>query len=123
MLDFYPYHLARGTRRFWPKYSDNTLAQWLHQALQNFRISLIDTLSFESMHPPLTRTQYQGQTPALPDSSMIRDCITEQLAKLMTTCLILKVQDLRLFKVTTASKRESPQPFVSSKYKIVDSVI
>jgi len=116
-IDFYPYHLAKGSRRSWPKYTDNTLSQWLHQALQTFKISLMETLSASSMHTPLTRTQPQGssQYQSGTEHNVVKDAVTSQLGKLMSTCLVLIIQDFRLFRVTTSSKRTAPLPFISSK--------
>ena len=114
-LDFYPYHLARGDRKAWKNYSDNALSQWLTQSLNAFRIELIEAVSSESMHSPLARTQNQVHSPG-GDNNPIRNAVTEQFGKLMSTCLILKIQDLRMFRVTTSGKQGAPQSFLSSKF-------
>ena len=115
LVDFYPYHLAKGERRSWKRYTvDNALHQWLERSLNSFRIALIEAISASSMHSPLTRTQNNVLLSA-GDSNPVKKAVSDQLGKLMSTCLILKVQDLRLYKVTTSSKQTVPQPFLSSK--------
>ncbi|CAG7723422.1 unnamed protein product [Allacma fusca] len=114
LLDFYPYHLAKGERRSWPRYTpDNALAQWLTNSLNSFRIALIEAISASSMHSPLARTQ-NNPLPSGGDTNPVKKTVTDQFGKLMSTCLVLKIQDLRLFKVTTSSKQTVPQPFLSS---------
>ena len=39
-LDYYPYHLAYGDRRHWVRYGESIPAQWLDQALSEFRARL-----------------------------------------------------------------------------------
>jgi len=118
-VDFYPYHLALGSRKSWPKYKNNPLAQWVQSALTGFRIELIESVSSLSMHSPLTRTQNNHGSLTGSDNNQVRNAVQHQLAELMSTCLVLKIQDLRLFKVTTSSKREVPQPFISSKFSVL----
>lgn len=117
----YPYHLAIGSRKFWQKYSTNALAQWLQHALQAFKISLVEALSTESMHTPLSRTHPLGHGVPVPsiELSPVKEQVTSLLGKLMSSCLILKIQDFSLYRVTTSSKRTSPLPFISSREKLI----
>ena len=45
-MDYYPYHLARGDRRHWVRYSDATAPHrsWLHANLAAFDTRLLDIL-------------------------------------------------------------------------------
>lgn len=59
-VDYYPYHLATGDRRHWPKYREAAVPQtlWLAQSLTHFRARLLDALdgSRPPPHTPLART-------------------------------------------------------------------
>ncbi|CAH2219088.1 jg1273, partial [Pararge aegeria aegeria] len=49
-------------------------------------------------------------------ASPTRTRILQQLGKLMTTCLILRIDDFTVYKVSTGSKsREAPRPLVSAE--------
>lgn len=57
-VDFYPYHLAKGNRKHWPRYSDNTvpLTMWQEQALVAFKTKLFDLVERnKTQHTPLSR--------------------------------------------------------------------
>lgn len=59
-VDYYPYHLAIGDRKHWPKYREggSPHAQWLDQALAAFRNSFLDVIDQNRVqHTPLVRTQ------------------------------------------------------------------
>ncbi len=44
-MDYYPYHLARGDRRHWVRYSDAAPHRsWLHANLAAFDTRLLDIL-------------------------------------------------------------------------------
>lgn len=130
MLDFYPYHLARASRKSWPRYGENQVFNWLKDALETFNIKLMETLlpTQHNEHRPVTRTSGGSEsggvgTPAgthtrtpssnfAPDNNMIRNAVGEKIAKLMSTCLVIRIQNICIYKVTTNAK-ESLQPFLS----------
>lgn len=41
--------------------------------------------------------------------------ILDNLAKLMSSCVILRVEDFQLFRVTTAGRKQMPKEFISGK--------
>lgn len=43
-----------------------------------------------------------------------RKCL-ENLSKLMTSCVILRIEDFTLYRVTTAGKKQMPKEFISGK--------
>jgi hypothetical protein len=127
--DYYPYHLAKSNRVHWPKYKEASVppAMWLEQSLNNFKESLL-TLSNPnrpSNHAPLERTPVNGyqsgaSTPTLVPSltsSPLRKHVLDNLAKLMTSCVILRIEDFTLYRVTTSGKKAMPKEFISGQYK------
>jgi hypothetical protein len=124
-VDYYPYHLARTNRVHWPKYKEASVppAMWLEQSLNNFKESLL-TLSNPNRppnHAPLERTPPQPSpgTPTLNSSqafSPMKKHVLDNFAKLMTSCVILRIEDFTLYRVTTSGKKAMPKEFVSGKY-------
>lgn len=96
MVDFYPYHLAKADRRYWFKYSNNDLYHWLKESLVSFHADMMN------LFPK-----------SVGGSGVVASQITEQMSKLMSTCLVVKIRDICLYKVTTSS-RETPTPFLCS---------
>jgi hypothetical protein len=57
-IDFYPYHLAKGNRKHWPKYNDVAVphTMWQEQALQGFKAKFFDLIDRNKIHhTPLAR--------------------------------------------------------------------
>lgn len=97
---------------------------WLEQSLNNFKESLL-TLSNPnrpSNHPPLERTLNQTTTSTSPTLvqnqtySPMKKHILDNFAKLMTTCVILRIEDFSLYRVTTSGKKSMPKEFISGNY-------
>lgn len=140
-VDYYPYHLAIADRKHWALYKESAVphSQWLQQSLNAFRgqfMELID--SGRTQHSPLTRTQAnasgnsmkssgdESDKPSIqssgsqekkassphPSGNPVKNHVLEQLAKLMTTCIVIRVDDFTLYKVTTASRKPVPKEFV-----------
>ena len=72
-LDYYPYHLAYGDRRHWVRYGESIPAQWLDQALQEFRTRLTTLLLNGGPHhtrlaraPPHLNSTVRAQRRAAP---------------------------------------------------------
>ncbi|XP_043506054.1 UHRF1-binding protein 1-like isoform X9 [Polistes fuscatus] len=117
-------------------------SQWLQQSLSSFRSQFMDLIdSGRTQHSPLTRSQgnvtgsaTKGSGESLEKSSQsqsanvgsqeqkkfqgssgnpVKNYVLEQLAKLMTTCIIIRIDDFTLFKVTTASRKPVPKEFIT----------
>ncbi|KAK9304641.1 hypothetical protein QLX08_004066 [Tetragonisca angustula] len=144
-VDYYPYHLAMADRKHWAKYKENTPhSQWLQQSLSSFRSQFMDLIdSGRTQHSPLTRSQGNvtvNNTKGLgdnleksnqsqnvntaadekkksqhPSGNPVKNYILEQLAKLMTTCIIIRIDDFTLYKVTTTSRNPVPKEFVTAQ--------
>lgn len=52
-----------------------------------------------------------------PSGNPVKNYILEQLAKLMTTCIIIRIDDFTLYKVTTTSRNPIPKEFVTGMQK------
>lgn len=116
--------------------------QWLQQSLNAFRTQFMDLIdSTRTQHSPLTRSQAnvtsntskngsedseksvsaQQQSSAQdqkkasnqPSGNPVKNYVLEQLAKLMTTCVIIRIDDFTLYKVTTSSRKPVPKEFIS----------
>ncbi|KAL0134373.1 hypothetical protein PUN28_001277 [Cardiocondyla obscurior] len=116
--------------------------QWLQQSLSSFRSQFMDLIdSGRTQHSPLTRSQgnvtgsatkgsrehleksnqpqNSNATPSEqkksqhPSGNPVKNYVLEQLAKLMTTCIIIRIDDFTLYKVTTTSRNPMPKEFIS----------
>jgi hypothetical protein len=43
----------------------------------------------------------------------VKTHVLRQLAKLMTSCVILRLQDFTLYRVTTAKRKQAPKEFIA----------
>lgn len=66
-----------------------------------------------------TQSQNSNVTPSEqkksqhPSGNPVKNYVLEQLAKLMTTCIIIRIDDFTLYKVTTTSRNPMPKEFIS----------
>ncbi|XP_015191800.1 PREDICTED: UHRF1-binding protein 1 isoform X1 [Polistes dominula] len=119
-------------------------SQWLQQSLSSFRSQFMDLIdSGRTQHSPLTRSQgnvtgsatkSSGETLEKNSQSQganvgsqeqkkfqgssgnpVKNYVLEQLAKLMTTCIIIRIDDFTLFKVTTSSRKSVPKEFITAQ--------
>ncbi|EFN69653.1 UHRF1-binding protein 1-like [Camponotus floridanus] len=119
-------------------------SQWLQQSLSSFRSQFMDLIdSGRTQHSPLTRSQgnvtasgmkgsgehleknNQSQNPNVtsseqkksqhPSGNPVKNYVLEQLAKLMTTCIIIRIDDFTLYKVTTTSRNPIPKEFITAQ--------
>ncbi|OAD52118.1 UHRF1-binding protein 1-like [Eufriesea mexicana] len=117
-------------------------SQWLQQSLSSFRSQFMDLIdSGRTQHSPLTRSQgnvtvnntkslgenlekgnqsqnvntttHEQKKSQHPSGNPVKNYILEQLAKLMTTCIIIRIDDFTLYKVTTTSRNPVPKEFVT----------
>nr|XP_034181144.1 UHRF1-binding protein 1 isoform X1 [Osmia lignaria] len=119
-------------------------SQWLQQSVTSFRSQFMDLIdSGRTQHSPLSRSQgnvtvsntkgsgenlekgNQAQNTNAttneqkksqhPSGNPVKNYILEQLAKLMTTCIIIRIDDFTLYKVTTTSRNPVPKEFVTAQ--------
>lgn len=128
-VDYYPYHLAKANRTNWAKYKEANVPPmiWLDQSLNSFRESLL-TLSNPNRpptHAPLERASNAQNTNGFnsgsstpnhtPSPSPMKKHVLDNLAKLMTSCVVLRVEDFTLYRVTTSGKKSMPKEFISGE--------
>ncbi|CAL7948868.1 unnamed protein product [Xylocopa violacea] len=119
-------------------------SQWLQQSLTSFRSQFMDLIdSGRTQHSPLTRSQgnvtannmkgsgesfdkgsqaqnanaagHEPKKSQHPSGNPVKNYILEQLAKLMTTCIIIRIDDFTLYKVTTTSRNPVPKELVTAQ--------
>ncbi|XP_055588824.1 bridge-like lipid transfer protein family member 3B isoform X2 [Uranotaenia lowii] len=138
-VDYYPYHLAKADRSHWPKYKEASVppALWLEQSLNAFRESILNLCepNRPSPHPSLERTtNFSQQTspsqprnpgasgssvPNTPGSqpepgiSSVNKLVLDNLTKLMCVCVIMKVEEFSLYRVTTSGNKQMPKEFIT----------
>ncbi|KAM3966078.1 bridge-like lipid transfer protein family member 3B [Aphomia sociella] len=142
--DLFPYHKAANDRRHWRGYREAATphSQWLSQALSSFCTTLLESLDPRPIvpsnkqtsqtekseepvtngisHKPATAQNSASNAPSTnsttSQASPTRTRILQQLGKLMTTCLVLRIDDFTVYKVSTGSRsREAPRAFVSAE--------
>lgn len=67
--------------------------------------------SSQPQNPNVTPSE-QKKSPH-PSGNPVKNYVLEQLAKLMTTCIIIRIDDFTLYKVTTTSRNPMPKEFIS----------
>ncbi|RZB39563.1 UHRF1-binding protein 1-like [Asbolus verrucosus] len=135
-IDFYPYHLAKGNRKHWPKYNDVAVphTMWQEQALMSFKTKFFDLIERNKVqHTPLTRASkfhyskcgispnstphespvFDQKKPISPNQKEVKRRIESQLNKMMTTCVIMRIEDFTLYKVTTSGKKQALKEFIA----------
>ncbi|XP_014232860.1 UHRF1-binding protein 1-like isoform X2 [Trichogramma pretiosum] len=144
-VDFYPYHLALADRKHWALYKESATphSQWLQQSLNSFRGQFMDLIdSGRAQQSPLNKSQGNStssekdvenrekstsnqnqnstsQEPKKPSQhpsgNPVKNYVLEQLAKLMTTCIVIRIDDFTLYKVTTSARKAAPKEFISAQ--------
>ena len=61
--------------------------------------------------------------PVSPNQKEVKRRIEMQLNKLMTTCVIMRIEDFTLYKVTTSGKKQALKEFVAGKSKKLLTVL
>lgn len=56
-----------------------------------------------------------------PSGNPVKNYVLEQLAKLMTTCIIIRIDDFTLYKVTTTSRNPIPKEFIAGIFTHIHS--
>jgi len=105
-VDYYPYHLARGDRKHWVRYSDTSHRQWLQSNLASFDTKLLDVLLAGQNKTPLSRGGRglgANRGDLTSGEEGLRDLVVSQLSRLMTTNIVVRLSDLTLWKVSTSS--------------------
>jgi hypothetical protein len=80
-----------------------------------------------SAHAPLERTpNTQQQSPSAPSTpssvpsqvamSPTRRNILDNLAKLMCSCVIWRIEEFTIFQVTTSGKKQMPKEFIAGEF-------
>jgi len=125
-IDLYPYHWvgAEGSnRKHWIRYEEGPLSRWVHQALESFTKQLLNIDS--PAHSKLTRKPAAaGATTTVPDgnspsqnktssSSLLHGSVLSQLRQLMASCLVLRLGDMLIYRVSTAKSRQIPKEFIT----------
>lgn len=59
-------------------------------------------------------TTTPNSQPSFP-SSPTKKFVLDNLSKLMTSCLIIRMEDFTLYRVTTTGKKQTPKEFISGK--------
>lgn len=105
-------------------------ALWLEQSLNTFKEALLNLSNPNRppSHPPLGRTPNNAtsptnltgspgsQTPPNVLNSPMKNKVLENFSKLMTSCVIVKIEDFTMYRVTTSGKKQMPKEFISGKF-------
>lgn len=103
-------------------------ALWLEQSLNAFRESVLNLCQPNRTppHPPLERSPQQNQQQQFDNGNVnngssaaaqaaSKKQILDNLNKLMTSCVILRIEDFTLFRVTTSGKKQMPKEFITGE--------
>lgn len=73
----------------------------------------------QSQNPNITSSEQKKSQH--PSGNPVKNYVLEQLAKLMTTCIIIRIDDFTLYKVTTTSRNPTPKEFVAGIFTYIYS--
>jgi len=113
-VDYYPYHLARGDRKHWIRYTESSPHRsWINSNLASFDTRLLDVLLSGRNHTPLSRSGkvavaggVQPQRGEREDDG-VRDIVVKQLSRLMTENVVVRLFDMTVYCVTTCTSGSS----------------
>ncbi|KAK9497050.1 hypothetical protein O3M35_004434 [Rhynocoris fuscipes] len=117
-VDYYPYHLAAADRSHWGRYNqvNSPHVQWLNVAQTVFKNSLLELIEISNRSPSLkgssadkSEDDVKGQEWS--SNSNVKKYILSNLAKVMTSCIILRIEDFVMYRVTTNNK-QIPKEFI-----------
>lgn len=109
-------------------------ALWLEQSLNTFKEALLNLSNPNRppSHAPLGRTPNNvtsptnltgspvgGATTPPVLNSPLKNKVLENFSKLMTSCVIVKVEDFTMYRVTTSGKKQMPKEFISGKFSLI----
>lgn len=124
-VDYYPFHLAKSNRAHWPKYKEASVppALWLDQSMNAFRESLLDlcqpnrSVAHSPTEPVTQSNDSDSNVGFLPSAAQAASTkqILDNLHKLMTSCVVLRIENFTLYRVSTAGKKQMPKEFISGK--------
>uniref|UniRef100_A0A0A9WS61 UHRF1-binding protein 1-like protein n=1 Tax=Lygus hesperus TaxID=30085 RepID=A0A0A9WS61_LYGHE len=121
-VDYYPYHLASPCdRKHWARYNEanSPHVQWLNSAQNLFKNSLLNLIQQSSKSTPVNKVAdndkadetHDGSSSNSQFSDTIKNYVLSNLAKVMTSCLILRVDDFTIYRVTT-NNSQVPKEFI-----------
>lgn len=64
---------------------------------------------------PIQDNARRSSQPQSPQVNPVKNYVISQLAKLMTSCVILRIEDFTLYRVTTPKRKQMPKDFISGK--------
>lgn len=108
-------------------------ALWLEQSLNAFRESLLDLCqpNRPPSHAPLERSSPQHPTqngnftnsnkPSAAQAASTKQ-ILDNFNKLMTACVVLRIENFMLYRVTTSGKKSMPKEFISGTQSAFHSI-
>lgn len=68
-------------------------------------------------HSPLLESDEKKSGYNIGSGTSMRNFILEQLSTLMTTCIVIRIHDFTIYKVTTLSKKPTTKEFIAGKKK------
>lgn len=120
-VDYYPYHLAAADRNHWGRYNqDNSPhVQWLNAAQNSFKTSLLQLIDSSTRISTANASEQtkddeipsERSYESSPSNNLVKKYVVNNLAKVMTSCVVLRVEDFTMYKVTTLNK-QTPKEFI-----------
>ncbi|XP_073986292.1 bridge-like lipid transfer protein family member 3B isoform X2 [Rhodnius prolixus] len=117
-VDYYPYHLAAADRSHWGRYNqaNSPHVQWLNVAQTVFKNSLMELIEVSNNRSPSLKgheekSEEEQKGADWNGNNSVKKYILSNLAKVMTSCIILRIEDFIMYRVTTNNK-QVPKEFI-----------
>uniref|UniRef100_A0A182QQN3 Uncharacterized protein n=1 Tax=Anopheles farauti TaxID=69004 RepID=A0A182QQN3_9DIPT len=115
-IDYYPYHLAKADRSHWPKttnFGQQQAAPGSPSALGHQRGASMSSAGNGANQPAgqsMPGTPSSGQSVVSP----MKKHVLDNLSKLMCACVVMKIEEFTLYRVTTSGSKQMPKEFVAA---------
>lgn len=88
-------------------------AEYLVLFLGNNGKSAAEIQEKNSQNNQNQNSQDQKKLSQQPSGNPVKKYVLDQLAKLMTTCIVLRINDFTFYQVTTSKRKAMPKEFVA----------
>ncbi|XP_024085881.1 UHRF1-binding protein 1-like isoform X2 [Cimex lectularius] len=111
-VDYYPYHLAAADRAHWARYNQASSphAEWLSAAQSQFKNSLLQLIDQRGRNPSFRGSNSNDEdedrksSESSPSQNNVKKYVIANLAKVMTSCIVLRVQDFTVYAILPNNK-------------------
>lgn len=103
--------------------SKESTVQYIYETIEDKKKKNFLPITGNESNPLDEKLNNEQQTPLLvghearkPSVPSLRNFVLEQFSTLMTTCIIIRIHDFTIYKVTTSTQKPTTKEFVTGKF-------